>query len=169
MVAFLRSSDAFIWSIGTDARFRSTIVTLILLDSTPDFASVADRFEAISRMAPMFRKRVVPSPWPAPPRWEPDPEFDLAFHLRRVGAPRSGGDLDGGVLELARLAAMADFDAAHPLWEQRSSREWPVGGSGPALPDEPCADRRCRGGGGDRSAAVRRPGAGAAAADTEAT
>ncbi len=115
MVAFLRSSDAFIWSIGTDARFRSTIVTLILLDSTPDFASVADRFEAISRMAPMFRKRVVPSVWPAPPRWEPDPEFDLAFHLRRVGAPRSG-DLDG-VLELARLAAMADFDAAHPLWE----------------------------------------------------
>lgn len=115
MVAFLRSSDAFIWSIGADPRFRSTIVTLILLDSTTDFVSVADRFEAICRMAPMFRQRVVPSPWPAPPRWEPDPEFDLAFHLRRVGAP-SPGDLDG-VLELARLAVMADFDSTRPLWE----------------------------------------------------
>ncbi len=115
MATFLGSSDAFVWSIGADPRFRSTIVTLILLGSTPDLDSVVDRFAQISRVAPMFRQRVVPSPWPVPPRWEPDPEFDLTFHLRRVGAP-SPGDLDG-VLELARLAVMADFDSAHPLWE----------------------------------------------------
>lgn len=44
-----------------------------------------------------------------------DPDFDLAFHLRRVTAPEPG-TVDT-VLDMARLAAMADFDRARPLWE----------------------------------------------------
>ena len=108
MAEFLRNSDAFIWSIETDPRLRSTIVTLVLLDRSPDWDELVDRFELLSRTVPMFRQRVVPSPPPAPPRWEVDPDFDLAFHLRRVTAP-APGTIDT-VLEMARLAAMADFD-----------------------------------------------------------
>ena len=63
----------------------------------------------------MFRQRVVPSPRLAPPRWELDPDFDLAFHLRKVTAP-APANIDT-VLEMARVAAMADFDRARPLWE----------------------------------------------------
>jgi diacylglycerol O-acyltransferase / wax synthase len=115
MADFLRNSDAFIWSIENDPRLRSTIVTLVLLDRSPDWNALVSRFELLSRTVPMFRQRVVPSPRPAPPRWELDPDFDLAFHLRRVTAP-APADLDT-LLEMARLAAMADFDRARPLWE----------------------------------------------------
>ncbi|MDZ4268979.1 MAG: wax ester/triacylglycerol synthase family O-acyltransferase, partial [Mycobacterium sp.] len=94
---------------------RSTVVTVILLDRSPDWDEVRRRFELISRKVPMVRQRVVPSPPPAPPRWEPAPDFDLDFHMRRVKAP-APGTFDT-VLEMARLAAMEDFDRARPLWE----------------------------------------------------
>ncbi len=64
---------------------------------------------------PMFRQKVVESPPPAPPRWQDCEEFDLDFHMRRVGAP-GAGSFDS-VLEMARLAQMEDFDRARPLWK----------------------------------------------------
>src|SRR5262249_28366565 len=82
---------------------------------SPDWDTLVNRFELLSRTVPMFRQRVVPSPRPVPPRWEVDPDFDLAFHLRRITAP-ARADLDT-LLEMARLAAMADFHRARPLWE----------------------------------------------------
>ncbi|WP_099021642.1 wax ester/triacylglycerol synthase domain-containing protein [Mycolicibacterium palauense] len=115
MTDFMRNSDAFTWSMETDPRLRSTVVTLIVLERTPDWASMRARWDHLSRTLPMFRKRVVGSLPPAPPRWEFDPDFDLDFHMRRVAAP-DGGSREG-VLEMARVAAMADFDRARPLWE----------------------------------------------------
>lgn len=115
MAEFLRNSDAFTWSIESDPRLRSTIVTLVLLDRSPDWNELVNRFESLSRTVPTFRERVVASPAPAPPRWEFDSDFDLAIHLRRVTAA-APSTIDT-VLEMARLAAMADFDRARPLWE----------------------------------------------------
>ncbi|MEO3761313.1 wax ester/triacylglycerol synthase domain-containing protein [Mycobacterium sp. B14F4] len=115
MTVFMRNTDAFTWAMESDPRLRSTVVTAILLDSTPDWDEVRHRLDLVSRRLPMFRQRVVPSPPPAPPRWELAPDFDLDFHLRRVTAPAPGG-LET-VLEMARLAQMADFDRARPLWE----------------------------------------------------
>lgn len=115
MAEFLQNTDAFVWSIEGDPRLRSTIVTLVLLDRSPDWGELVNRFDMISRTVPTFRQHVVPSLAPAPPRWEGDPDFDLAFHVRRVTAaePASIETL----LEMARIAAMADFDRARPLWE----------------------------------------------------
>lgn len=115
MTEFMRNTDAFTWSMEADPRLRSTVVTVILLDRSPDWDLVRERFDVISRDLPMFRQRVVNSPPPAPPRWEYAPDFDLDYHMRRVSAPEPG-NLDG-VLEMARLAAMADFDRARPMWE----------------------------------------------------
>ena len=115
MADFLRNTDAFTWSMESDPRLRSTIVSLVLLDRTPNWEQLVDRFELLSKTMPMFRQRVTPSPPPAPPRWEFDPDFDLAFHLRRVSAPQPG-TLDT-LLDMAGLAAMADFDRARALWE----------------------------------------------------
>jgi WS/DGAT/MGAT family acyltransferase len=115
MTEFMRSTDAFTWSMEADPRLRSTVVTVILLDRSPDWNIVRERFEVVSRELPMFRQRVVTSPLPAPPRWEYAPDFDLDYHMRRVSAPKPG-TLDG-VLEMARLAAMSDFDRARPMWE----------------------------------------------------
>lgn len=115
MTEFMRSTDAFTWSMEADPRLRSTVVTIILLDRSPDWNAVRERFDLVSRELPMFRQRVVNSPPPAPPRWEYAPDFDLDYHMRRVSAP-GPGTLDG-VLEMARVAAMADFDRARPMWE----------------------------------------------------
>src|SRR5674476_267020 len=90
MTEFMRSTDAFTWSMETDPRLRSTVVTVILLDRSPDWDEVRSRFDEVTRRLPMFRQRVVESPPPAPPRWEHYPDFDIDFHLRRVSAPKPG-------------------------------------------------------------------------------
>lgn len=113
MVEFLSSSDAFMWSIEQDPRLRSTIVSLTLLDQSPDWHELNSRFEILCQAVPRFRKKVAASV--GPPRWVADPDFDLRFHLRRVSAPRPA-DLPA-LLEMARVAAMTDFDHARPLWD----------------------------------------------------
>jgi diacylglycerol O-acyltransferase len=115
MTEFMSSSDAFTWAMESDPRLRSTVVTVVLLDRSPDWDDVRDRIDLITRKLPMFRQRVVESPPPAPPRWEFDPDFDLDFHIQRVAAPEPGNL--GGVLEMARVAEMEDFDRARPLWK----------------------------------------------------
>lgn len=114
MTEFMRGSDAFTWAMESDPRLRSTVVTLLILDRSPAWDAVRDRFDAVSRRLPMLRQRVVASPPPAPPRWVDMPDFDLDFHVRRAAAT-APGDL-GGLLEMARLAEMEDFDRARPLW-----------------------------------------------------
>ncbi len=114
MTEFMSQTDAFTWAMESDARLRSTVVTVILLDRSPDWDVVRARFEALSHNLPIWRQRVVESPPPTPPRWEVAPDFDIAYHLRKVSAPEPG-NLDG-VLEMARVAAMSDFDRARPLW-----------------------------------------------------
>ncbi len=115
MTEFMRNSDAFTWAMESDPRLRSTVVTVVVLDRSPDWEEVRNRFDLISRKVPMLRQRVVPSPPPAPPRWEDAPDFDLDFHMRRVTAT-APGTFDT-VLEMARVAAMEDFDRARPLWQ----------------------------------------------------
>jgi diacylglycerol O-acyltransferase len=114
MSEFMQNTDAFLWAMESDPVLRSTIVTISLLDSMPDWGELVERFDGLSRRLPIFRQRVVSSPRPAPPRWEDCPEFDLGFHMRRVTASQPG-TLDA-VLEMGRLAAMSDFDRARPLW-----------------------------------------------------
>ena len=115
MAQFMINTDAFAWEMEHDAALRSTVVSVIMLDRSPDWDVVVDRFERISRLIPMFRQRVVESRPPATPRWEYDPDFDIDYHLRRVVAP-APGTLDT-VLEMARRAEMDEFDRARPLWE----------------------------------------------------
>ena len=115
MAEFMRNSDAFTWQMESDPRLRSTIVTVVLMDGTPDWDVVRERFDAVSRTLPMFRQRVVSTPGGTPPRWEPVVDFDLDYHVRRVGAPEPA--TFDGVLEMARLAQMEAFDPARPMWQ----------------------------------------------------
>lgn len=127
MTRYMRNSDAFTWSMESDPRLRSTVVSVILLDRPPDWPALRARFERLSAILPMFGCCVVNSPPPAPPRWEPDPDFDLDYHLRRLTLPAPGAFAD--VLELARLAAMEDFDRARALWVVTVAEGLPDGGA----------------------------------------
>jgi diacylglycerol O-acyltransferase / wax synthase len=127
MAEFMRNSDAFAWDMEHDPGLRSTVVTVMMLERSPDWDVLVDRFERISRLVPMFRQKVVESVPPAPPRWVYDPDFDLGYHLRRVIAPHPGSF--DTVLEMARRAEMAEFDHARPLWEVTLVDELADGGS----------------------------------------
>ena len=115
MVELMRSSDAFTWQMEREPGLRSTVVTIFMLDRSPDWDDLLGRFARLSATLPMFHQRVVESVAPTPPRWEPYPDFDLDSHVHRVVAP-APGTFDY-VLEMARQAVMADFDRGRPLWD----------------------------------------------------
>jgi diacylglycerol O-acyltransferase / wax synthase len=115
----MSDADALMWNIEKDPLLRSTIVTMLVFDRSPDFEQLLDRVDRGSRLIPRMRQRVVtPLMRIGPPHWSADPHFDLAYHVRRVRAPEPR-TLET-VLELARTAAMTGFDRARPLWEYTS-------------------------------------------------
>lgn len=112
----VRDTDAFTLSMERDPLLRSTIVAIALFDQAPDWDGLVERIDRATRLTPTFRQKLQATPLGlAPPRWVVDPDFDLGFHLRRVGAP-APHSFDT-VLEIARNAGMAAFDPARPLWE----------------------------------------------------
>lgn len=114
--AHVRDSDAFAIHMERDPLLRSTITAVALFDQAPDWDVLVARVDRATRLEPAFRQRVEPSPLGlAPPRWILDPDFDLSWHLRRVAAPEPR-TLEA-VLAMARVAGMAAFDPARPLWE----------------------------------------------------
>ncbi len=116
MDVFMRDSDAFTWYMERDPALRSTVVVVAWLDGRPDWDTLVARLDRVTRLVPSFRKKVVVPPARlATPRWTVDDGFDLSWHLRRVDSPEP--HTPGTVLAMARNAAMAAFDPAHPLWE----------------------------------------------------
>ncbi len=112
----MRGTDAFSWHMERDPALRSTVVTLLWLDRSPDWDVLAARIDRMSRVMTGLRQRVAESPLPlATPRWTYDAHFDLAWHLRRVSAPPPA--TRAVVVELARQSAMGAFDRDRPLWE----------------------------------------------------
>lgn len=113
--AHMSDSDALMWNIEKDPLLRSTIVTVLFFDRSPDWATLVRRIERGSWLIPRMRQRVAtPLMRIGPPHWSADPHFDLMYHLRRV---RVCEPTEDAVLDLARTAAMAGFDRSRPLWE----------------------------------------------------
>ncbi len=111
----MSQSDLFSWSMEQDPVLRSTIVTVLLLDTEPDWDRLVRIIDRGTRVEPKLRQRLVPVPFGlTPPRWAGDPQFDLHWHLRRA-ALVPPADL-ATVLEFARTEAMTAFDPARPLW-----------------------------------------------------
>ncbi len=113
----LHASDmeSVLWGIENDPLLRQTMTAVLILDQPPDPETLLDRLERASRTFPRLRHRLVEVPFRlSTPRWLVDPNFDLSFHVRWIGAP-GDGSLDG-VLEFARQSAMSGLDQARPLW-----------------------------------------------------
>lgn len=96
-------------------RTRSGIMTIELLDTTPDWDTFRTRFEHASRKVLRLRQKVVTPTLPtAAPRWVVDPDFNLDFHLRRVRVPEPGTLRQ--VMDFAEIAAQSPLDISRPLW-----------------------------------------------------
>ncbi|HWG72651.1 MAG TPA: wax ester/triacylglycerol synthase domain-containing protein [Acidimicrobiales bacterium] len=129
--------DAVMWALEADPMLGATIVVVGVLERSPGAAALAEHMEGATRLLPRLRQRVVPGPLGmAPPLWETDPGFDLAYHLRTVALPgakrsserdvapcrgRPGGATGGR--GLAELMAFVEplvtdgLDRARPPWQ----------------------------------------------------
>ena len=108
--------DFATWRMATDDPvMRSTILGLLVLESSPDWSTLRERYERATRLAPVLRSVIVEGPTGfETPRVVVDPNFDLSFHMRRFRMPE--GSTWADVLEEARRQSMADFDKDRPLW-----------------------------------------------------
>jgi diacylglycerol O-acyltransferase len=80
------------------------------------FQQVKDVMADRMHLLPPFRRRLVEVPFRLHhPVWIEDPDFDLDYHLRRVGCPSPGGPHE--FCEMISDIASRPLDRNHPLWE----------------------------------------------------
>ena len=127
-------------------RTRSGIMTVEILDTTPDWQRLRTRFEHASRRVLRLRQKVVMPTLPTvAPRWVIDPDFNLDFHVRRVRAAEPGTLRE--VLDLAEVALQSPLDISRPLWTatlDRGACRWPRRDDGSSQPRRHRWCRRCR-------------------------
>ncbi|WP_068054960.1 wax ester/triacylglycerol synthase domain-containing protein [Nocardia xishanensis] len=109
----LSQTDLLTWRLQENPILRPTIVAVLKLDEEPDWDRLVLAVDRGTRAVKEFRSRLVGVPFGlAPPRWVPDTEFELSWHLRRGAA----GCTWDSVLGFAAVEAMTAFDLARPLW-----------------------------------------------------
>jgi WS/DGAT/MGAT family acyltransferase len=121
--------DFATWRMAADDPImRSTILGILVLDKSPDWEQLSERYERATRLAPVLRSKVVEGPTGLEtPRVVVDADFDLTFHIRRFGMPE--GSTWEDVLDEARRQSMADFDKDRPLWRMTLLEGLPGGKS----------------------------------------
>ena len=119
--------DFATWRMASDDPvMRSTILGVMVLEESPDWDRLCERYERATRLAPVLRSKVVEGPLDLQtPRVVVDPNFDLSFHMRRFSMHK--GSTWDDVLAVARRASMADFDKDRPLWQVTLLEDLPDG------------------------------------------
>ena len=120
--------DFATWRMASDDPvMRSTIIGLLVLETSPDWDQLCDRFERATRLSPVLRSKVVEGPLDLQtPRVVVDPDFDLGYHMSRFSMP---GARWADVLTEARRQSMTDFDKERPLWRMTLIEDLPGGKS----------------------------------------
>jgi WS/DGAT/MGAT family acyltransferase len=115
-----------------DPSTRSSMIAVYILDGTPAWSDVEAAFERTGRQFLRLRQRVVEvTGGLGGARWVTDPDFDLGFHLRRIGVPPPGSIR--AMLDLVETDLMAPLDQSRPLWEAVLYQGLPDGGSALAI------------------------------------
>jgi WS/DGAT/MGAT family acyltransferase len=90
---------------------------VLILEAPPGGVdALAALVEARLPLVPRYRQRVAEVPGHlANPVWVDDPDFDIAYHVRRNGLPRPG--TEGQLLDLVSRLTSRPLDRTRPLWE----------------------------------------------------
>lgn len=111
----LNSLDALMWRTEDPPGNSWAGVVVLLLESTPTWDRVVAAHHWGVGLVPRFTEKVVEPIVPTgPPRWTPDDDFDLAYHLRRTSLPGPGTMQQ--LLELAQVHAVTPLDRNRPPW-----------------------------------------------------
>ncbi|MCA1846776.1 MAG: hypothetical protein LC792_27000, partial [Actinobacteria bacterium] len=116
MAARMNDAEAIMWMVESDPFLRTDFTNITLLESAPDLRALRAGLERAIDAFPPLRQRVARPPLGlAPPQWADDPDFDLAYHMRRLSLPPPGEARQ--LLDLAAQLAAMPLDRARPLWE----------------------------------------------------
>ncbi len=112
----MNETEALMWRSENHPRLSSTICSLMILDTAPDWDRFLAATEWATEFVPRCRQRVMDPLLPVgPPVWVPDETFQLDYHVRRTHLPGDGSMAQ--LLEFAQTQALAPFDRTRPLWE----------------------------------------------------
>ena len=113
----LSGEDLSFWWVDSPMQ-PTTMAMLMVLDRAPDAAQLREAFERAIAAVPRLAQRVADAPLDLTlPHWEPDPTFDLDYHVRRHALSGSA-DLDELFREVGPTYE-TPFDRTRPLWEAR--------------------------------------------------
>ena len=90
---------------------------VLILEKPPGgVEALAALVEARLSLVPRYRQRVAEVPGQlANPVWVDDPDFDIAYHVRRSGLPRPG--TESQLLDVVSRLTSRPLDRRRPLWE----------------------------------------------------
>lgn len=116
----LSGLDAAFLYLENPVHHMHVAMTMVLDPSTVpggySFEGLKEFIGGRIHLVPPFRRRLVEVPLNlAHPVWVDDPNFDLDFHIRRIGCPAPGGRRELG--EMAGQIASTPLDRTRPLWE----------------------------------------------------
>ena len=114
--AEMRPAEAVMWRAEAELQLRSTVLSIEILDTVPDWDRLVAAHEWGVSAIPRARQRVLEPPLGlGHPTWVDDEHFDLSYHLRRTSLPGDGSMRE--LLDLARTIAESPFDRHRPPWE----------------------------------------------------
>ncbi|CAN5876621.1 wax ester/triacylglycerol synthase family O-acyltransferase [soil metagenome] len=116
----LTGLDAAFLYLENPTNHMHVAMTMVLDPTTVpggySFENIKEFIRGRLHLVPPFRRRLVEVPLNlAHPVWVEDPDFDLDFHIRRIGCPAPGGRRELG--EIAGQIASTPLDRDRPLWE----------------------------------------------------
>lgn len=112
----MSDAEGLMWRLEKDPFLSSSFANLSILDRPPDMDRLRRRFDRMTRRIPRLRQRVQSMPANlSAPIWVDDPNFDLDFHVRRLGLPKPGTMRQ--LLDLTALITIDPFDRTRPLWQ----------------------------------------------------
>jgi diacylglycerol O-acyltransferase len=92
------------------------IGTVAVFEGQIPYERLAEHLNSRMPLVPRYRHRLVPAPLGlAHPTWEPDPEFNIYNHVRRLRLPAPGSDEQ--LSELAGKLFSSPLSRSKPLWE----------------------------------------------------
>ncbi len=109
-------AEVVMWKINGDPWLRPVAGTLAVVDRPIDAHRFRLRVKAAVAEIARLRERVAtgPAPWD-PPRWVPDADFDLDYHLRHVALAGAGSEAE--LEEVVSRWYEDPFDPGRPLWQ----------------------------------------------------
>jgi WS/DGAT/MGAT family acyltransferase len=108
--------ETMMWHIDRDPLLATSGSAVGIYDGQVDTARFRRRMAAVVAAEERLRQHVgPPAGLLAPPRWTFDRDFDLDWHVRRIGAPGDGSVR--AVLDWATQYFQDPLDRSRPLWQ----------------------------------------------------